>query len=55
LQQSGIVAPSSTTVKGCFAIRAAIVNHRTSRENIDDLLRETMTLGATLVRKEQND
>ena len=55
LQQSGIVAPSSTTVKGCFAIRAAIVNHRTSRENIDDLLRKTLTLGATLVRKEQND
>ncbi len=50
LQESGIVAPSTTTVNGCFAIRAAIVNHRTSRENIDDLLRETLALGAALTQ-----
>ena len=48
LQESGIVAPSSTTVNDCFAIRAAIVNHRTTREDIDNLLRETLALGATL-------
>src|SRR5580658_1480117 len=28
LQESGIVAPSTTIVNGCLAIRAAIVNHR---------------------------
>jgi glutamate/tyrosine decarboxylase-like PLP-dependent enzyme/glutathione synthase/RimK-type ligase-like ATP-grasp enzyme len=48
LQESGIVAPSTTTVNGCFAIRAAIVNHRTTQENIDDLLRETLMHGSAL-------
>ena len=55
LQESGIVAPSATTVNGCFAIRAAIVNHRTSAKNIDALLRDTLSLGASLARKERND
>ena len=55
LQESGVVAPSATTVNGCVAIRAAIVNHRTTRENIDALLRETLALGAALIRKEQNE
>ena len=30
LHESGIVAPSTTTIDGAIAIRAAIVNHRTS-------------------------
>jgi len=55
LQESGIVAPSATTVNGRFAIRAAIVNHRTTQKNIDDLLRETLALGTTLTQREQND
>lgn len=45
LQESGIAAPSSTTINGCFAIRAAIVNHRTARENIDALLDKAIALG----------
>ncbi|MBI3903680.1 MAG: aspartate aminotransferase family protein [Nitrosomonadales bacterium] len=45
LQESGIAAPSSTTISGKFAIRAAIVNHRTRRENIDALIRTTLALG----------
>ena len=32
LQESGIAAPSTTTVNGRLAIRAAIVNHRTGRQ-----------------------
>jgi len=55
LQESGIVAPSTTTVNGCFAIRAAIVNHRTTRENIDDLLRETLALGEALSQKQMSE
>jgi len=51
LQESGIVAPSSTTVNGCFAIRAAIVNHRTTQENIDALLCETIAHGDALTKK----
>jgi aromatic-L-amino-acid decarboxylase len=45
LQESGSVAPSTTTINGCVAIRAAIVNHRTSRTEIDTLLDETLALG----------
>lgn len=51
LQESGIVAPSSTIVNGCFAIRAAIVNHRTTQKNLDDLINHTLTHGESLTRK----
>ena len=46
LQESGIAAPSTTTVNGCLAIRAAIVNHRTNRSDIDALLQATMAFGS---------
>ena len=45
LQESGIVAPSSTTVTGCLAIRAAIVNHRTEARDIDALIQATLAFG----------
>ena len=48
LQESGICAPSSTRVQGCFAIRAAIVNHRTAREDIDALIHATLGFGAAI-------
>ena len=46
LQESGIVAPSTTTVNGCLAIRAAIVNHRTNRSDLDALVRATVAFGS---------
>jgi Tfp pilus assembly protein PilF len=45
LHESGIVAPSSTTIDGKLAIRAAIVNHRTAEIDIDNLLERTLALG----------
>lgn len=45
LQESGIVAPSTTIIKGRLAIRAAIVNHRTTATDIDALIRETLSFG----------
>jgi glutamate/tyrosine decarboxylase-like PLP-dependent enzyme len=48
LQESGIVAPSTTRIRGRLAIRAAIVNHRTSRAEIDALVDNTLALGRTL-------
>jgi glutamate/tyrosine decarboxylase-like PLP-dependent enzyme len=48
LQESGLVAPSSTVVDGHFAIRAAIVNHRTSRKEIDKLVDATLAIGCAL-------
>jgi hypothetical protein len=48
LQESGIVAPSTTRIAGRLAIRAAIVNHRTSKTEIDALVDGTLTLGRAL-------
>jgi len=46
LQESGIAAPSTTSIGGRLAIRAAIVNHRTRVEDIDRLVSGTLALGA---------
>ena len=46
LHESGIAVPSTTTLHGRLAIRAAIVNHRTQEEDIDALLKATLALGA---------
>jgi glutamate/tyrosine decarboxylase-like PLP-dependent enzyme len=45
LQESGIVAPSTTQINGCLAIRVAIVNHRTSTKEIDALINATIAIG----------
>jgi glutamate/tyrosine decarboxylase-like PLP-dependent enzyme len=37
LQEAGFFAPSTTILEGRLAIRAAIVNHRTTRADIDGL------------------
>jgi glutamate/tyrosine decarboxylase-like PLP-dependent enzyme len=48
LQESGIVAPSTTRIDGKVAIRAAIVNHRTSRAEIDALIDGVLSFGNTI-------
>ncbi|MCX7103458.1 MAG: aminotransferase class V-fold PLP-dependent enzyme [Methylobacter sp.] len=45
LQESGIAAPSTTTINGQLAIRAAIVNHRTTSRDIDNLIDATLSFG----------
>jgi len=45
LQESGIAAPSTTTVNGVLAIRAAIVNHRTNPADIAILVDAVLELG----------
>jgi glutamate/tyrosine decarboxylase-like PLP-dependent enzyme len=47
LQESGIAAPSTTTLQGHLAIRAAIVNHRTNSSDIDALINATIAFGRT--------
>ncbi len=47
LQESGVAAPSTTTLRGKLAIRAAIVNHRTRREDVDALVDAVLSAGAT--------
>ncbi|MDE5440608.1 aminotransferase class V-fold PLP-dependent enzyme [Bradyrhizobium sp. CSA207] len=46
IQESGIAAPSSTMLDGTFAIRAAIVNHRTDEGDIDALVSAVLEFGA---------
>lgn len=46
LQESGIAAPSITTVHGQLVLRAAIVNHRTTAADVDALIRATLSFGA---------
>src|ERR1039458_1129458 len=50
LQESGVVAPSTTTIGGRTAIRVAIVNHRTGSGEIDMLVEKTVALGRAIER-----
>ncbi len=49
LHESGVVAPSTTVVCGRLAIRAAIVNHRTSEREIDLLVEKSVALGRAML------
>ena len=48
LQESGIAAPTDTTVHGRHCLRVAINNHRTRREDLQLLVAETLRLGRAL-------
>ncbi|HEY0331831.1 MAG TPA: aspartate aminotransferase family protein [Rhodopseudomonas sp.] len=50
LHESGIVAPSTTTIHGALAIRAAIVNHRTDKPDIDALVEAVLRFGTARVK-----
>jgi aromatic-L-amino-acid/L-tryptophan decarboxylase len=52
LQESGSVAPSTTIVNGRLAIRAALVNHRTGRREVDTLVARTLALGRALMKSD---
>jgi aromatic-L-amino-acid decarboxylase len=49
LQERGIAVPSSTVVRGSFAIRCAFTNHRTRRGDIDRLVESVVALGEEIV------
>ncbi len=49
LQEEGIASPSSTVLNGRYAIRVAIVNHRSRMEDFEVLIRETIRIGNTLL------
>jgi glutamate/tyrosine decarboxylase-like PLP-dependent enzyme len=46
IQESGISAPSTTTLDGQLAIRAAIVNHRTDVGDVEALVAAVLEFGA---------
>jgi len=45
LQESGIAAPSSTTINGQLAIRVNLTNHRTQKSDLDMLIEWVIKLG----------
>ncbi|MGZ5867551.1 MAG: pyridoxal phosphate-dependent decarboxylase family protein [Xanthobacteraceae bacterium] len=51
LQESGIAAPSTTMIGDQLAIRAAIINHRTSTRDIDALIAAVLAFGETRAAK----
>src|SRR6266508_1938706 len=48
IQESGVAIPSQTVLNGKFAIRVAITNHRSRREDFDLLVRAVVETGAAL-------
>jgi aromatic-L-amino-acid/L-tryptophan decarboxylase len=48
LQESGVAVPSSTRIHGRFALRVAITNHRSRREDFDILVEAVKQHGAEL-------
>jgi aromatic-L-amino-acid/L-tryptophan decarboxylase len=53
LQESGVCAPSTTMIGPNLAIRAAIVNHRTERRDIDELIDGVLACGRMAFRVTQ--
>jgi aromatic-L-amino-acid/L-tryptophan decarboxylase len=49
LHESGIAVPSYTTLQGKYALRVAITNHRSRREDFELLLQEVISHGAAIV------
>jgi glutamate/tyrosine decarboxylase-like PLP-dependent enzyme len=50
LQEEGTAVVSDTTVRGEHCLRAAINNHRTRREDLELLVRETVRLGEEIAK-----
>jgi len=49
LQEGGVAAPSYTTLKGNYCLRAAISNHRSRFEDFDLMVEEVLRIGRELV------
>ena len=52
VQESGVALPSHTVLNGKFAIRVAITNHRSRREDFDLLVRTVVEIGGQVVREQ---
>lgn len=48
LQEEGVAAPSYTRVNGRYALRAAITNHRSRREDFDAMIDGVLRIGRVL-------
>lgn len=48
VQESGVAVPSSTMIGDAFALRVAVVNHRSRREDFDLLVDEVVEFGTAI-------
>ncbi|GAA0535344.1 aromatic-L-amino-acid decarboxylase [Rhizomicrobium palustre] len=51
LQETGVAAPSTTTINGKLAIRCAFVNHRTRFSDVDAMVNTVLRLGVAVVAR----
>lgn len=51
LQESGIAVPSGTVLQGRFAIRVAISNHRSRKEDFDLLVETVLRIGREVMKE----
>ena len=51
IQEAGLAAPSTTTINGALAIRAAFVNHRSREEDAEALVAAVLAAGRVAVPK----
>jgi aromatic-L-amino-acid/L-tryptophan decarboxylase len=51
LQERGIAMPSSTIIDGHFALRVAHVNHRTTDDDVSELVRDIVSIGREVVAR----
>lgn len=51
LHERGIAVPSSTVLQGKYALRVAVTNHRSRRQDFDVLRQEVITQGRSLVQQ----
>ena len=49
IQESGLAVPSSTRIGDAFALRIAITNHRSKREDFDLLFKAVAEIGRAVV------
>jgi glutamate/tyrosine decarboxylase-like PLP-dependent enzyme len=51
LHESGVAVPSYTTLKGKYALRVAITNHRSQRGDFDILVDEVKKIGQAIIEE----
>ncbi|CAM1342991.1 pyridoxal phosphate-dependent decarboxylase family protein [Tenacibaculum amylolyticum] len=51
LQEQGIASPSSTILKGNYCIRVCIVNHKTKKNDLDELFLWVIKIGNQIVKE----
>ncbi len=52
LHEQGLAVPSYATIDGRYAIRTAITNHRSRREDFDALVEDVVRLGGEIAREQ---